>query len=154
MGNNSVVVCGFPGVGKSTAFRQLNSEKVFDSDSSNFNEKDNPNNPFPSNYITYIKDKMLIDGAVIFVSTHEAVRSALIENRVSFFLVYPDSSCKAEYIQRYADRGSPQAFLDLLETYFSEWVQECDDVNDILITKIKLMPEENLHGALSQRNII
>jgi len=52
--NNAIVVSGFPGVGKTTAFGMLDSDSVFDSDSSHFNEKDNPSNPFPSNYMGYM----------------------------------------------------------------------------------------------------
>ena len=106
------VICGFPGVGNSYVVRHQNELglKILDSDSSKFYEKE-----FPQKYIEHIKS-VLSKGEVdiILVSSHKVVRDALKENDIDFFLVYPDILCKAEYIERYQERGSPESFIDLL----------------------------------------
>lgn len=128
------VVCGFPGVGKSTLFKELKDSdfKVLDSDSSTFDKKE-----FPDNYIKHIKDKTE-DGYTILASSHDVVRNALIAEKMMFTLVYPDKSLKDEYLKRYVDRGSPDSFVKLLGDNWDKWVSQCDDLDSKYVTKIKL----------------
>ncbi len=116
------LIAGFPATGKSTAFDKYSeSEYIFlDSDSSKF-DKDF----FPVNYIKHIKDN--IDKAdVIFVSSHDVVRNALVNNGLWYTLVYPNKYLKNEYIKRYKDRGNPQQFIDLVEKNWDMWISECE----------------------------
>lgn len=78
---------------------------------------------FPSNYIAHIKENI---GRVqyIFVSSHKEVREALADNCLYFYLVYPQSHQKDKFIQRYIDRGSPEAFVKLLEVNWDAWMKE------------------------------
>jgi hypothetical protein len=113
------VICGFPGVGKSTLFRNRGDLKILDSDSSTFDKAE-----FPQNYIAHIKEK-IAEGYIILASTHDVVRNALVENNIPFGIVYPALNCKEEYLQRYRDRGSPQAFIDLMDAKWVDFVNGC-----------------------------
>lgn len=115
-----LVVCGFPGVGKSHLFRNRGDEKITDSDSSQFDKAF-----FPSNYIAHIKEK-LADGYIVMCSTHDVVREALADEGIKYLLVYPKRKCKAEYIQRYIDRGSPAAFVKLIDGKWDDFVASCE----------------------------
>lgn len=116
------VICGFPGVGKTTLFQRLKAEglPVLDSDSSQFDKSQ-----FPANYINHIKNA-IASGHWVFCSTHKVVREALHAAGISYVLCYPiHKYLKEEYIQRYIDRGSPEAFIKLME---SKWDEFFDDV--------------------------
>ena len=115
-----VVVSGFPGVGKSHLARGAEFT-IADSDSSKFDKEF-----FPDNYIEHIKDLTLNqDLDYIMVSTHEEVRDALVEEGITFLLVYPDISLKEEYRQRYVDRNSPQSFIDRIIGEWDSMVNSC-----------------------------
>ena len=122
------IIAGFPGVGKSYAYKKLTEEGkvVYDSDSSTFDKKD-----FPRNYIEHIKavvEEGLAD--YIFVSTHKEVRIALIEEDIPFNIVFPFLGAKGVYLERYRKRGSPEAFIKLLDANFGTWVSEIEAIND------------------------
>ena len=102
----TIIVSGFPGIGKSYFYRNT-SLRVLDSDSSKFDKKD-----FPRNYIEHIKNNIgKVD--IILVSSHKEVRDALVKESIPFTLVYPERLCESGYIDRYIQRGSPKAFIDL-----------------------------------------
>lgn len=124
---NTKVISGFPGVGKTFAYKELQRRKfkVLDSDSSQFSwaSKGVRNPLFPSNYINHIKENI---GLVnfIFVSSHEDVRKALQAADIKYTLIYPAEECKVEYLKRYSDRGSSEGFLKLVENNWEEWIEQ------------------------------
>ncbi|QDJ96388.1 hypothetical protein Xoosp13_202 [Xanthomonas phage Xoo-sp13] len=128
------VICGFPGIGKSALFKELKDSdyKVLDSDSSTF-----PKSDFPNNYIKHIKDKQE-DGYTILASSHDVVRDALLKEEMMFTLVYPDKSLKKEYLKRYADRGSQESFIKLLDSNWDKWITQCDELDSKYVKKVKL----------------
>ena len=124
----TTIIAGFPGVGKSY-YNNLHKLTSLDSDSSSFSwieeegiKKRNPD--FPQNYINHIKEN-IGRYEFIFVSTHAEVRNALRDNCLFFYLLYPERSAKAKFLQRYIDRGSPMAFLELLDNNWNKWIDEC-----------------------------
>lgn len=120
--NTLRVISGFPGVGKSTMIRRATKrgvDNILDSDSSTFDKA-----KFPANYLKHIKEKTR-EGYDILCSSHADVRAALQEEGIIFALVYPAVECKEEYLQRYTDRGSPKAFIKLLDDKWDEWVADC-----------------------------
>ena len=120
--NQTFLYSGFPGTGKSYFFNNTDKDliSIIDSDSSTFDKKD-----FPDNYIRHIKENVgKID--VICISSHKEVRDALVANELYFLLFYPDKSLKAEYLQRYTDRGSPKAFIDLIDSNWDMWLTELE----------------------------
>lgn len=137
--NKTVVIAAFPGMGKTYYKNNCNGFTVSDSDSSQFSwttdeEGNKIRNPeFPSNYIEHIKSLI---GKVdfIFVSTHEAVLKALIENDIYFFLVYPHKSSKNMMIQRYKDRGSDESFIKVISDNYDNWIDNLDkNYRDVVI---------------------
>lgn len=113
------LISAFPGSGKSHYFR--NTDKyVLDSDSSKFDKS-----KFPENYIKHIKNNMgKVD--IIMISSHKEVRDALVDNELSFTLVYPDKSLKDEYISRYKERGNDDKFVELLDKNWDTWIGELE----------------------------
>tara|TARA_R110002074_G_scaffold309831_1_gene480666 strand:- start:214 stop:660 length:447 start_codon:yes stop_codon:yes gene_type:complete len=118
----TTLVSAFPGTGKThyckTDLSFLPVTWAVDSDSSTFDKKH-----FPNNYIEHIKNNI---GNVVyqFISSHEDVRKALVDNCLQFTLVYPDISLKDEYIERYKKRGSPEAFINLISNNWEEWITQ------------------------------
>lgn len=117
---NTILISAFPGVGKSY-LKENSSLSIKDSDSSKFDKSD-----FPANYIRHIKENMgKCD--IILISSHDIVRKALVEEDLSFFLVYPDKSLKNEYIERYKQRGSDENFVKLLDEKWNEWINDMEN---------------------------
>lgn len=133
----------FPGTGKTYAKETFVGLDIADSDSSRFswivNEKgEKVRNPeFPANYITEIKRRMA-ENDVVLVSTHDVVIKALIEARIDFSIIHPARSLKEEYLRRYRERGSDEAFINLLD---KNWNNFIDDVTNgsVSVPKICLM---------------
>lgn len=137
------VLAGFPGVGKSTLFRD-NPDAYADSDSSTFDKAG-----FPANYITHIQNLLDNSDKTIFVSTHEDVRAALDAAGIPFVLVYPDAALKPNFMERYAGRGSPEPFVNLMDARFNMFVKQCDEFESPNCTKFKLTDgEHNMKSAM------
>lgn len=132
LNNKTRVIAAFPGCGKSH-FTNNSELLVSDSDSSTFDKKH-----FPGNYIEHIKQRIADGYDVVFVSSHETVRKALVDAGIEFTLVYPHVSLKDEYIERYENRGSSQNFIDLLSDNWELWIYQC--MNQTGCTKVELKP--------------
>ena len=116
---DTLVVSGFPGVGKTHLFNNKEID-ILDSDSSKFDKSD-----FPSNYIRHIKENLgKVD--VILVSSHKDVRDALHNESIDFTLVYPSRELKNEFIERYKNRGSNEKFIELVSNNWDSWINELE----------------------------
>ena len=152
-GFQTKVICGFPGVGKSYLYNNQKTLDIFvtDSESSLFshiiqNGEKVRDPEFPKNYIEYIKsllEDQIID--LIFVSTHNDVRKALYEAGIPYTVVYPSNSLKDAYIQRYKDRGSPEAFVNLMTDKFELFVQDCENDNGAKEKIVFMSEDQNLY---------
>lgn len=153
------IISAFPGTGKTYFVENNTRYTALDSDSSQFswvtlgdNKVRHPD--WPQNYMDHIKDNI---GKVdfILVSTHKEVRDALKLNCLFFYLVHPTHDLKEAYNQRYVDRGSPQAFIDLLDTQWDEWLNElymetcCERLS---ISYEGSYLEEKLRGIIAREN--
>lgn len=145
-----LVISAFPGSGKSTICKEAekygfkhchvsqdgytrdiqldvpHSDKVFipvfDSDSSLFDKE-----YFPGNYIEHIKEVLSnYKDVVIMVSSHENVREALREAGINYNLVYPERGLKGLYLERYVDRGSPEAFVNMMDDKWNVFIDSCE----------------------------
>ena len=137
---STLIVSGFPGVGKTTLAER--EPFVLDSDSSKFSWlTEGIRNPdFPDNYLYHIKNSLRYYSAftkqevepynLILVSSHQTVRNALVEHGLDFTLVYPAREIKTEYIQRYIDRGNQDSFVALLEKEWDSWMDGLEDDKD------------------------
>jgi hypothetical protein len=139
----TVIISGFPGIGKSY-FHQNNPDLiVLDSDSSNFSWlSEGVRHPdFPNNYMEHIKSN-IGKVTVILVSSHKVVRDALRENGIEYTLMYPDKSLKDEYIERYKNRGSNDTFIKMIN---ENWGNFIDDIeSDTFPVKVKLEKNQYL----------
>jgi hypothetical protein len=139
------IISAFPGVGK-TYYHNKHKDTTLDSDSSNFSwiKDENGNNTkvrnpeFPQNYINHIKEN-IGKYEYIFVSSHKEVRDALLDNCLFFYLVYPDSLRKDEFIERYRKRGNDENFINLIEKNWDIWLRDmywigdgCERINMVL----------------------
>ena len=120
------IVAGFPGTGKSFCATQTN-KKILDSDSSKFSwlAKNERNPVFPINYIEHIQQN-LEKADIILVSTHDIVRKALVDAGLLFTLVYPSIDQREEYTNRVKERGSPKAFVKMLDEKFESFIKELE----------------------------
>jgi hypothetical protein len=125
----TIIVSGFPGVGKTTLFENPGSLKLADSDSSEFSWEGDPankvrNSNWPRNYMDHIQElKAKCELDIIFVSTHQEVRDALVASGIEFTLVYPEPEIEQEYIKRYIDRGNKADFVLLLQKNYKSWIE-------------------------------
>lgn len=135
---DTFVISAFPACGKSHCFNNLNGKglKILDSDSSKFSwvkdingentTKRNPN--FPQNYIQHIKENIgKVD--IIFVSSHEIVRKALLENNITTILVYPYKKCKNEWIERFKQRGNDEKFIKFISDNWDNFIDDMDNID-------------------------
>lgn len=132
----------FPGVGKSYLFTHpdelfpwvIRLDKpnpdikpdwpvMFDSDSSSFSKDPS----FPKNYVDYIEECQRIHPVSIqFVSTHDAVREEMARRGLIFTVISPVEGLKQDFLRRYVERGSPDAFVELMDERFDDFVASCD----------------------------
>ena len=121
------IVSAFPGTGKTYYTEQANDPGVWDSDSSVFSwsEPGIRHPDFPQNYIDHIKEG-IGKCTIIFVSSHKVVRDALCKNGIHFDLVYPERDLKDEYIGRFKERGSPDKFVEFIDSNWDDFIDELD----------------------------
>ena len=104
---------------------------VFDSDSSLFDKEH-----FPANYIEHIKEVLSnCPNVVIMVSSHDNVRKAMAEAGIPYTLVYPQRELKGDYLERYEGRGSPEAFVNMMDNKWNDFIDsaESDPSQDHII---------------------
>lgn len=126
----TVVVCGFPGVGKSFIVNSSHVDAV-DSDSSSYSwtEPGVRNPEFPDNYIKHIEES-IGQHDFIFVSSHQVVRDALDEKGIHHFVVVPKVEDKDSYIKRYRQRGNEASFVSMMEENFESFVESIEDTRN------------------------
>lgn len=117
-----LVISGFPGIGKTHAVKELTvkGQPIFDSDSSTFDKA-----YFPDNYLDHV-EATIAKHVPMLVSSHEEVRQGLEARGIQYILVYPEDDLKEEYLQRYRDRGSPDAFVEMMESRWEDFIASCD----------------------------
>lgn len=113
----AILISAFPGTGKTYYYNNTNLN-VMDSDSSNFSKSG-----FPDNYMKHIKEN-INKADIIFISSHQVVRNALVREGFDFILVYPDISLMNEYLLRYQHRGGDDIFIQLLKENWKIWCNE------------------------------
>lgn len=134
------VIAGFPGVGKSSLAGAL--ARDIESTEYKWSSAGVVSDEWPENYIKQIESADAY-GLLALVSTHAEVRDALSRARIDWYLCYPSRECRSEYLQRYARRGSPAAFLDLLTGQWDAWIDEMESESR-MIQALVLRPSEYL----------
>ncbi len=124
----TLIISGFPGIGK-TYFKENSYKKnVSDSDSSKFSwiEEGVRHPDFPQNYIDHIKEN-IGKTDIILVSSHKIVRDALRDNEILFTLVYPKRELKQEYLERFKSRGNNESFVKMLDENWDKFIDEMEN---------------------------
>ena len=88
----------------------------------------------------------------VLVSIHKEVREALAEAGIPFCVCYPTRECKYEYIARYKGRGSPAAFVELLEKRWDAWISELE-AEDRAYTHI-MLPSGTFIGDVVRSSLL
>jgi hypothetical protein len=126
------IICGFSGVGKSTAEQKHNN--VVDFESSAFShffdpQKMGEKNPeFPRNYIDALCE--LVDKgkeSVYLLSCHEEVRNELKARGIDYIIVMPSVIQKNEYLKRWLKRGSSMEFIKTMEKNWRTMIYSCQE---------------------------
>lgn len=124
----TTIICGFPGIGKTTCRYKYNNTNVLDMESSAYswifdsNSCPKRNPEFPNNYIDSLELLAKKGGyEYIFVSSHEEAREEMRNRGIKYIIVAPEntSEIKNEYCKRYLKRGSD---IDLINKVY----QDCD----------------------------
>ena len=136
----------FPACGKTWLYEHQEEYglTILDSDSSQFSWIEYPlpykdyerkgketiklrNPDFPNNYINHIKEN-IGKYDCIFVSSHASVREALDKEGIDFIIVYPEQSCKAEWVGRCFIReknGESGCGAEAMYNNWDKWISEC-----------------------------
>lgn len=146
----AIIICGFPGVGKTTVSN--NRRNILDAESSAFSWKWDTEPPFgkernpefPQNYIGFLKEN---EGEydVILASSHGAVRDGLKYDGMQYIIVAPERELKNEYLKRYLKRGSD---IDFIESMNENWDAFLTEIENDGAPVIWLNKNENLADVL------
>lgn len=142
--NESIIVFGFPGVGKTyaCAHQEELDATIQDSDSSHFHwlyRGENFTDPvldedgkkvvhpaWPANYAEYISltgREQKDPPDFIFVSTHKEVMEALLQLEFKeYWFIVPRKDAKDEYIERYKQRGSSEEFIKKISDNWEKFI--------------------------------
>lgn len=128
---SNYIICGFSGVGKSTA--EQKHKNVIDFESSGYSHIFKPGHPdqknkaFPGNYIDAVCDHInKTHNSVFLLSCHEEVRHELQNRGIPYIIVMPKSCLKEEYIRRWLKRGSSVEFIEMMSDRWGEMICSCE----------------------------
>ena len=124
------IISAFPLTGK-TFYNKNHKLISLDLDSSDFsikfvNGKFEQNEDYPKNYIQLIKDN-IGKYKYIFVSSSEEVRSALLNECIFFYSMFPLKSDKDIYVKRILDNNHD---INYIEQFFAKWDKMIDCLNE------------------------
>lgn len=156
-----MIICGFPGVGKSTLGRKY-PDKVRDLESSNYKwiydesvvhlpeeqrkgpVKKAPNPAWPDNYVQAICDAER-EYPLVLCSLDIDVRDALRSRGIPYTCVFPALGCKEEYLARLVNRGNSKAYVDNVANRWENWIADLAATEDFTIM---LNPGEYLEDRI------
>lgn len=141
--HETMVICGFPGVGKSHIAHWPG---VLDLYSSQFLTKQEMD-PLGSRIVTnedWAKDMVLAvqnelrkgENRYVLVSTHKELRNKLREAGIRYVIVAPGDGLRDEYMQRYLRRGSGADFIYKAGREYSNWLG-CISFDDAPVIYLK-----------------
>lgn len=99
-----IIICGFPGIGKSAISNTI--PGVVDLESTPFNK----NWDVYSDVALHMKEK----GSTVLVSSHKELREMFREKHIDYVFVVPSRSLKDEYMRRYKQRGNNKEFINFI----------------------------------------
>lgn len=112
-----MIICGFPGIGKS--FVAKNYHGFVDLEST----------PFKKNWNLYtdVAIHMNNNGYHVLMSSHKEVRDMLLSKNVGFSVIIPLIEDKETYMKRYKTRGNTEEFIKFLDENYEKFITEIMD---------------------------
>lgn len=135
----AIIICGFPGVGKTTAEQRC--RQAIDCESSGFQYRFDPtevnagspagvykeNQNWVEKYVDQLVElAMDVRYHYVFASTHQEVRDELCARFIPYVVVVPDRSLKDEYLSRYVMRGDSAEFIMGIYENWDDWLKAID----------------------------
>ncbi|TWU71834.1 hypothetical protein ED733_002296 [Metarhizium rileyi] len=126
-----VIISGFVASGKTWLTANANQLRlsdynVLDLDSALF-PKDTDGkrgSDFAPSYLAKVKDS-IAPNTIILISTHQEIRSALVQDSLSYALVYPDDNLQEEWMRRLHARDSPESLVNIVRDNWSKMLSGC-----------------------------
>ena len=87
----------------------------------------------------------------MLISQGEDIRALLDENGIDYILAFPSVQSKTEYISRYRTRGNGEKFVNLIEKYFEQWI---NDLQRSPRRKIIIKQGQNLESEMRNLGLI
>ncbi|UKZ96790.1 uncharacterized protein TrAFT101_011566 [Trichoderma asperellum] len=81
---------------------------------------------FKELYMAKVRES-IAPNTIVLISTHEEIRSALVEEGLNYALVYPVRDLKGEWIRRLRSRKSPEGLIDIVHKDWSSMLDECEN---------------------------
>lgn len=133
---DAILVCGFPGIGKSWLAKHQDSVgmSLLDMDAGDYawikddggNVVRNPR--YPDDYIDIVDRRRLGgDYDFIFIGYQDDIRNCLTRRGVPFVTVAPKPSMKDAYMKKYLNRGDGKDFLVYMMDNWTEMLESIDD---------------------------
>lgn len=113
-----MIICGFPGIGKSSISRTL--PGIVDLESTPFNK----NWEIYANVIEHMNKNY-----IVLCSSHMDLRKELNKRNINYIYVKPKKELKEEYIERYKKRGNDKKFIEQLSDNWDEYMKTLKNEN-------------------------
>ena len=122
-----MIICGFPGTGKSMMAKF---SRWVDLEST----------PFEKDWERYAKvaKHMSDNGYTVMVSTHRELLAMFEQMEVSYTVIIPPITDKKIYLNRYDMRGNSYDFIRQLDTNWQQWISEIVEKPTVLKTVVVL----------------
>ena len=122
-----MIICGFPGTGKSTMAKF---SRWVDLEST----------PFEKDWMRYAKvaKHMSDNGYTVMVSTHSELLDALEQIEARYTVVIPDVKDTQIYMHRFERRGSTVDFCKKVYDNWYEWLESLINRHNVLKTLVML----------------
>lgn len=113
-----MIICGFPGIGKSSISRTL--PGIVDLEST----------PFNKNWEIYVNViEHMNKNYIVLCSSHMDLRKELNKRNINYIYVKPKKELKEEYIERYKKRGNDKKFIKQLYDNWDEYMKTLKNEN-------------------------
>lgn len=126
----STIICGFSGIGKSTA--EQKNRRILDFESSGYSNifengfRVGRNKDFPKNYIDRLEKLIENNEADYYLlSCHEEVRNELKARGLKYIIVMPYTEYQNEYVKRWLRRGSDIDFITKMNERRLRMIRSC-----------------------------
>ena len=131
-----LIICGFPGVGKSAVESISHAMNIFDYNDmessaygwiTGLSGKRERNPHFPECYVDDIEMHASQYGyPVVMVASHKEVRDEMKRRGIPYIIVAPEKSLKDEYMARYLVRRSNYGLIKQIFDHWDEWLDEIE----------------------------